>query len=217
MFKPFAPRIVLVILMLLVSLTDTAAAKPALSLSGNVTNLKMVEESTDSLLLRLELDLTLRNDSQANAILYWHDFDIVGNLIFRGEERQNREVLYRISTLPSADRSPQWADLQKRMDLTNPSGDLTRTLRRGESVNLKRTTNLRIFRKGLNGSSWNEIRAASPVWLTVELDLFPANLDQTSTSAKSFGKKLQKKWKRFGVLQIEVLQSEPIRLDLSNL
>jgi hypothetical protein len=204
-------------ILMLVSSARGAANEGAIRLSGKVENVKTVEEDAQSILVLVDLDLVLKNESDANVILYWHDFEIVGDLIFRCEQKQNRELLYQISTLPSTNRSPEWAELQKQLDVGNPPVNLTRTLRSGESLSLKRSTNLRIYKKGLYQSSWNEIRAASPVCLSVELDLFPSNLDRTSISQKSLGARLQKRWVPFGILQVGVLRSEPIKLDLSKL
>lgn len=204
-------------ILMLVSSARAAAHEGVIRLSGKVTNVKTVEEDAQSILLRVDLDLVLKNESDANMILYWHDFDIVGDLIFRGGQAENRELLYQISTLPATNRSPEWEELQKQLDVGSPPANLTRTLKSGESLSLKRSTNLRIYKKGSYQSSWDEISRASPVCLSVELDLFPSNLDRTSISQMSLGTRLQKRWVSFGILQVGVLRSEPIRLDLSKL
>ena len=97
----------------------------------------------------------------------------------------------------------------------NPPSELARILMSGESISFKRTTSMRLYRKGQFQASWSEILAASPLWLTVTLDMFPSNLDRTLASQESFGKKLQKKWRSLGLLQLEALRSGPIKLDLS--
>jgi hypothetical protein len=202
---------------MLVTAADVAVAGDGLSLRGSVSSVRIIEDKPDGVLLRLDLDLTLTNDSAANVILYWHEFHIIESSVVRLEEGQRVNVLYRSTSRPSANRSPDWVELQTRLDLKNPPGDLTRTLKSGESLSLKRTENLWISKKPLYQLSWDEILATKPVWLVVDLEMFPSNLDQTSLHQKSFGKKVRKKWKRFGILQVEELQSEPMRLNLTAL
>ena len=188
------------------------------SVAGQTTNVRIVEEDSRSIVIEIALDLTLKNDSKSRVILYLHNFEIVEDVLFRRNGMQNKEVLYRDSNSSSIDRSPVWAHLQKRLDLKVPPVDMTRTLRTGESIHFKRTRQLRFYKKErIALSSLAEILETTPVWLTVNVRMFPNNLDRTSVSHKSFGLKLQKKWKRFGVLQLGNLRSEPIKLDLGNL
>lgn len=189
-------------------------AQDKVVLTGHTTAVQVLEEPT-SVIVTVNLELTLRNESGANAILYWHDFNIVEDKLYRLDEKQNPEVLYLSSTFPSTNHSPTWVDLQNRLKTQNPPSELARILKSGESISFKRTTSMRLYRKGQFQASWSEILAASPLLLTVTLDMFPSNLDRTLASQESFAKKLQKKWRSLGVLQLEALRSEPIKLDLS--
>lgn len=182
-------------------------------LTGHTTAIQVLDEKT-SVVVIVNLELTLKNESGANVILYWHDLDIVGNSLFLLDEKQNREVLYRSSTLPSTNRSPEWTDLQNRLNTQSPSTELTRILKSGESITVQKITSMTLHKNGHYPASWSEIQAASPLWLTVTLDMFPSNLDKTPTSQASFGESLQRKWKSIGTLQLRALESEAIRLDL---
>lgn len=190
-------------------------AQTKMVLTGQTTDVQIREE-TASVLVTVALDLTLKNESQTNVILYWHEFYIVEDSLHRFTENDKREVLYRSSTLPSINRSREWSVLQNRLNVPRPPNGLTRILKSGESITLKRITGMRFYRKGQYNAPWKEIPAASPLWLTVTLDMFPSNLDKSPSSQQSFGERLQRKWSPIGTLQLGVLKSQPIRLDLSN-
>lgn len=199
---------------LLVTAATIVAAQNSLVLTGRTTNVRVTEDK-NSVVLTVTLDLTITNESLQNMILLCHEFQIVGDVISQSVDQTTPKRLFRSSSLPSINRSPHWANLQKQLNTSSPPPGLTRILSSGESISFDRTTTISIYKKGLYQASWQEILAFSPVWLQVELDMFPSNLDRTSLSQKSFGKKLKKKWSSFGVLQIDVLKSAPIRLDLN--
>ena len=203
-------------IVLLLSIVTGVAAQNSLLLTGRTTNVQIAEDK-DNIVLTVSLDLTIKNESESNIILFWDKVAVVGHLISQSADPMRPNVLFRGSALPSTNRSPFWNDLQKQLDTTSPPPDLTRTLRSGESINLSRSTTMSIYKKDFYPAQWSEILASSPVWLKVILDMLPSNLDRTSLSQKSFGKKLKKKWASFGILQTDLLQSAPIKLDLNNL
>lgn len=203
-------------LVLLLSVVTTVGAQSSLRLTGRATNVRVAEADKNTVVLTISLDLTITNDSAENVILFLDEFRIVGHRMFQNDDPIRPNVLYRDSSLPSIDRSSTWTDLQKQLDVSSPPAGLTRILRSGETMNLSRTTGMSIYKKGFYPAQWSEIRAAFPVWLQVELDVFPNNLNRISGSRKSFGKRLKKKWMRFGNLQLDVLQSAPIKLELNS-
>ena len=199
---------------LLLSVAISVEAQNPLLLTGRTTKVQVTEDK-ENVVLTVSLDLTIKNESQSNVILFAHEFQIVGQYIYQSADPTKPNLLFRQSSSPSVNRSTHWTDLQSQLNTSSPPANLTRTLRSGESINFTRTTTMSIYKKGSYPASWSEIQASSSVWLRVVLDMFPSNLDRTSVSQKSYGKRIQKRWSAFGALQIDVLQSAPIKLDLT--
>lgn len=189
-------------------------AQDSLLLTGRATNVRVVEDKQD-VTLHISLDLTITNTSRSNVILFWRDDPaMVDHWIYQSTDPMRRNLLFLQSGWPSTSRSPFWTDLQKQLNVAIPPPNLTRTLRSGGSINFSRETAVMVYKKTPFPGTWDEIAASPTVWLTVALDMFPGNLDQATAAQKSFGKKLKKKWADLGTLQIEVLTSAPIKLDV---
>jgi hypothetical protein len=68
-------------------------------------------------------------------------------------------------------------------------------------------------------ASLKSVQEASPVWLRVNYQVWPLNLEPPSNdrTQMTFGHKLQKRWRDLGLLQLDGIRSEPILLDVRNI
>jgi hypothetical protein len=60
------------------------------------------------------------------------------------------------------------------------------------------------------------LQTLSPIWLQVVCEVWPWNVEPADAKL-SFGRKLQKRWQPIGVLWLDEIYSEPIRLDVNDL
>jgi len=62
---------------------------------------------------------------------------------------------------------------------------------------------------------WQILEEASPVWLRLECDTWPQNVERPLLNGKfRLGGELRKRWKSIGELQLDSVESEPVKLDL---
>jgi hypothetical protein len=122
---------------------------------------------------------------------------------------------------PSRDGSPAWNRLRRALDQPEPPRESIRLIEPGESwrsqtyVVLRPPVQFEHYRIDRPPVSWTLLRNHSPVWLRLQCETWPLNLETTTDSGRTvFGHKLQQRWLKYGDLQLSVLKSEPVRLDL---
>lgn len=129
----------------------------------------------------------------------------------------------------SVNTSLEWTKFRNNLDKPSPPTEIVRILMPNESiksegiisVTLPKETHKGNFSKGNfadERESWANIKQLSSVWLQTNCQVWSLNLE---TSAKNrdklkFGKKLQRRWKKYGYLWLDDIVSEPIPLDLSS-
>lgn len=193
-----------------------------LSLRGRVAEVKVARENGHGIVLATKLDLEFTNVSDEPVILLQREFWLgAKNLARSPEDAAAHRYLYTSGHWPAASTSPEWAELRQRLDRPHPPQELTRVLAPHESLPYEVSAALYVEKAGsFDGTSqrWDAIRQTSPIWLQVTLEVWPVNVEpRVEASDRGFGLMLQRRWERYGALQIEQVTSEPMRLDLSAL
>jgi hypothetical protein len=69
------------------------------------------------------------------------------------------------------------------------------------------------------GTSFEKLQQFSQVWTKLNWEVWPVNVDpwQKDRNKLKFGRKLQRRWRDEGILLLDVIQSQPIPLDLKTL
>jgi hypothetical protein len=121
---------------------------------------------------------------------------------------------------PSIYGRPKWKLLHAALNQPEPPADLLRIIKPGDTmvedsfVVLRPPIKLLKF-KVRPYAPWESLKEASPVWLRLECEAWPRNVEPEPLSDKpNFGLELQKKWREFGDLQLNHIVSEPMELDL---
>ncbi len=122
---------------------------------------------------------------------------------------------------PSVSGSPDWEAFRTTLDQPKPPVELFKIIKPGESwttdsfIVLRPPMKLERYRIDRPPVSWQILKDSSPVWLRLECDVWPLNVEHQPTSGKiRFGRKLRKKWRDVGELQLNPIESEPMELDL---
>ncbi len=184
------------------------------TLSGTVVDMKVIDESAESVSYRLSLDMCITNKSDTDVILYKSDFDPINITLFTLGKNAVPNYLFSAGGRRSYYQDSETKRLKKGLDVVTPPLDSTITLKPGESFSFRTTANPVFLKKRIKGSlneTWKKLVSMSPIFMTVELEMFPTNF---SDSKSSFGEILQKRWHRFGVFWFKDMSSQPITLDL---
>jgi len=126
-------------------------------------------------------------------------------------------MLVRLSMFP-----PKWTALRAGLDKPSPPTAETRTLMPNEtwlvdaSVGVTVPVDPKRDISSVNKESLEVIRRLSPIWFRVTCEVWPWNLEGMGPSREKleFGHKLQGRWHQFGLLWLDEVNSEPMKLDL---
>jgi hypothetical protein len=145
-----------------------------------------------------------------------------GALARKPDDFEVGNVLAADAGWPSNDIAPEWAALRGRLDRPSPPSSETKILAPNESWSME--TSIRIVvptdSKRSTSSRKKEtlatIQQLSPVWLRVVCEVWPWNVEPLTTNRNKlkFGRTLQQRWRQSGLLWLDVIYSEPIKLDL---
>ncbi len=118
-------------------------------------------------------------------------------------------------------RSPEWTEFRKALDQQLPPPALVRILKPGESwatdgfIVLRPPIKFERYRVDRPPVAWQILRESSPVWLRLQCDLWPRNVERPPLSERfRFGRELRNRWKRIGELQLDGVLSRPVELNL---
>jgi hypothetical protein len=124
----------------------------------------------------------------------------------------------------SVNTSLKWKKFQNYLDKPYPPSDKTRILMPNESMKSKSVVNIAFPKETNKGNfsdereSWANIKQLATIWMQTSNQVWSLNLEISSKGRDElrFGKKLQKRWKKYGYLWLDGIVSEPVRLDLSS-
>jgi hypothetical protein len=124
---------------------------------------------------------------------------------------------------PSISTAPEWKVFRASLNQSKPPRDLVQVILPGDSWVMEKAVVLRLpkklerYRVDRPLTSWDVLLQSSPIWLRLKCDVWPFNVESDPWSGKlPFGRELQKRWRKYGVLQLKQVISEPIKLDLGS-
>ena len=217
---------IFVLFIIVVSQFQNVYADGNIKFAGKISNLEMVEEK-DSMKFSFDATLTLTNTGKVPILLFLPETwlcinrDVYG--IALGEKTEKRLMFN--GSLPSISDSKEWLERKEKLNVKVPPSNLFRKLESGESFTFEQKEWFYVIKEKVKSPvqayfgnlSWNEMKTAKSLSLRLEYRIWSLNLETYSLSGKKrFGKKLQKRWKKYGYLWLDDIVSEPIPLDLSS-
>jgi hypothetical protein len=198
--------------------------KPELRVRGRVLEAALRSTDTCCVVIDLKLKLEFFNDGERPLILLSREPWIVGELFsVSDEDARAGKFIYSNYHLPSILRAPgnKWEQLEHQLDQPTPPESLTRILSPGETWGYETDTWWTIDKKENyegRSESWDSIKQHSHVWLSLEFEMWPVNVEpRVNPSKLAFGKKLRHRWRESGVLRLDSIRSEPMELNLGSL
>jgi hypothetical protein len=124
---------------------------------------------------------------------------------------------------PSAVSTIEWDQLRTSLNKSSPPENLVHILMPNGSFTLEGSVTIGLPMESGKKSwtpkqeSWETIRALSAVWIDIVCEVWPLSLEPAGARYDLvFGKFLQNKWIDSGLLLLDHITSEPIKLDLSS-
>jgi hypothetical protein len=197
-----------------------------LCLRGKVISVKTIVDAPESRyssnFLEIKLMLELVNTSSTPIIFLNREPLFVGAALAKQpDDFVTGNHLARSYAGPAVSLAPEWAALRRSLDKPTPPPDQTRVLMPNESWSLGATVGVSLpdhpeMFAPAKSASLKDIKELSTVWLRVVCEVWPWNLEPGADRSKlNYGRKLQRRWKNVGVLWLDEINSEPMRLNLN--
>ncbi len=213
-------------LIIIVSINFQAVfAESGLKVTGKISQLEISEENKTTK-LSFHITLTFTNTGKVPLLIFTSDSSVRSILremygsipIEKGDSR-----LYALYTLPSIGVNEETRKIQKLLNAKEPLEELIKTIGIGENLSFETKEWFYIGKEkdvydNLGNHLWSEIKDAKSLSLRLGYRIWSLDFEPRSVNRdkRPFGKKLQKRWKKYGYLWLDDIVSEPIPLDLSS-
>jgi hypothetical protein len=194
-----------------------------LSLRARVESVKIQDLDQSSALIDIKLRMELVNTGARPIILLKREPLFPGGaLAKKAEDFEVGNMLVSDAGWPSNDTSPEWTTLRSNLDKPSPPANETRLLAAGESWLIETSVRFVVpteqskYTSSRKKETLATIQQLSPVWLRVVCEVWPWNVEPLNADRRQlkFGHKLQRQWKDAGLLWLDEIYSEPIRMDV---
>ncbi len=205
--------------------SKTESPRAHLVIRGLVKNAKLMPSSSpeDSKIVLIGLHVEIENEGDS-SILYLTDYlPSFPKSILTNDSAPVSEhnILFENYGGPTLPQEAEWRGLRKKLDISSPPPEKIQVL--GPHISLKYDFDdaFRVpvryssFIIGGHPTSWELLQKASPVFLRLEVHFWPLEIEKGRRPDKlKLGRKLQKRWQKFGVLQLDPVMTEPMTLNL---
>lgn len=215
---------------------QTVCAKPMLKLKREIISIEM-EELSDRVILNIDSKMSLENTGDEPILLLIASYpesspyapenglpflEICNKVSGILETEKSEKVLVSRCALPPAEKTPSWQKLRKELDKESPPPNLIKTIGVGEKFEFRILGAVVFWKERYTFSSfadeaiWSEIKTAKSLLLQTTYRIWSLELEPRYRGEITFGKKLQKRWRKYGYLWLDDIVSEPVPLDLSS-
>ncbi len=204
----------------------TAAQKPQdVILTGEVSTIEIVKADSNSFIIRLQAKMKLINNSKVPIIFLKRDFLFPGiGMAQNAEDFKTGKLLARsYGGMGCSQTLKEWTSLRKKLDQPSPPAEETFVLMPNEEKVIDaEPVGIGVLidpKKGFSSTekesaSWEIVKNLPELWVKIVAEPYPSWGLEPDCYGKSFGNKLQKRWKDVGLLWLDDIQSEPIAFDL---
>src|SRR6266404_2169031 len=195
---------------------------PVVVLRGQIESTELRDTTASGVSLVIKLKLELHNNG-SKPVIFLNDPvpTITGATLNKLASDPPHSALVSDYRGPSVDTSSKWLTLRRSLDKAQPPSELVRILPPGESWWFEDSVGVGLPTEAGKSNyiprraTWESIQELSPVWLHVNWEVWPSNVEPSKNPNKlSFGLALQRRWKNVGLLRLDGIYSEPIMLDL---
>lgn len=198
----------------------------ALILQGESESIKFRDVTPAGVTIVVKLQLEARNDGETPVVILTEEPPQIRAVILTKHPSDPfTKALVVDHWGASVDRSSKWSTLRTNLDQRSPPRDKVRFLKPNESWRFENEIHIFVPTESgkrssfTKGASLETLQQYSPVWMKINWEVWPLNVEPWSNdrSKLNFGRTLQRRWKNVGRLWLDVIQSEPIKLDLKGI
>ena len=199
----------------------------SVALSGQVESIEVENSHSSDVKLTVNLKMELLNNGTKPAIfLEAKPPHLRGGVLAKNPNPSDFSSVNRLILAyygESVDTSSEWIVLREALNQPSPPLDKVRILQPNELWEWKDVVSIAMPTEANKRSyfddkreSWENVKQLSTGWLQAICQVWSLNLEPLSRdrTEKTFGRKLQRRWKDVGLLLLDNVYSEPIRLDL---
>jgi hypothetical protein len=193
--------------------TEDGARRGPLRLKGRFTKVEL-RRGGERRLYRVTFDLELVNEGDAPAILFPGAEGEDGWWLLTTRAARSPAALakhdyvyFAALGLGRSLLTPRRVKLRKDLNTPRPPPGLTVTIEPGRSLAFRREVALEVYEY--------DIPAGDPaLWVRLSFQMWPPHVEVGPK--QEFGRRLQHRWRKYGLLQLEPITSEPIRVVLQS-
>jgi hypothetical protein len=192
-------------------------------LKGETESIDFRDVSSSSVTIVAKIKLEVHNDGEEPVIIFKQESpQITAAILTRSPSDPSTKALIVNHWGAAVDRSPKWSILRKSLDQSSPPRDMVRVLMPNESwrfdyeIHLVAPTDKGNRSYIPKGASFEALQQHSPIWLKLNWEVWPLNVEPWGDDRNKLklGHSLRRRWKDVGVLWLDSIYSEPIKLDL---
>jgi len=205
--------------------------KSGLVLRGKVTGWTSPPEKSVYVEFQANLELEIKNTGPEPVLVLKPECTGYGDyllgsvqLLSAPDTKGAGNLLNDWTAWPSLDRSQKWQAMRDEMDQATSPEEHFWLIQPGESRvfpswALMQFDDIRTIGRSSPQEIWPEIKKQKQLWLAVQIDIWPNNLETVSGGADNpeFGRKLRDRWSSAGVLELGkdgLIESEPFPIEL---
>lgn len=184
------------------------------SVVGEVSDIKIAEENNSSVVFSAKIKFRIINDS-TESVLFLRDFlQFQADAILLENESKEMQIISSTEYPPSFSNSKYWLEIGNKLSKGKLDEDLIIKLDSKKSLEKEDTRLIYIDKK--NQNLIGPLNHKKKLYLQFKVKLWQDEIRTKQFSGKDFENYLRKKWFPIGNLQINILRTEPILLDLSS-
>lgn len=202
--------------------------KKGLLVEAKVSKLiKEIQGNSERIAVTVSLIIEFVNNSEQPIIMLTQKCPYCPQVILTRTQDPavGENILYDLYRGPSISKSSEWENFRSVINQSIPPQGIFKVLKPRErwSRDIDYTMSLPInklesYRADRPAVDWDVILKNPTVWLRFGCDVWPFNVESDPWAEEfRLGNELQKKWLKYGLLQLDSVVSEPIELNLQSL
>jgi hypothetical protein len=192
---------------------------------GLVKNAKLVPSQLpkESAVVLISLHVEIENEGDVPVLFLTDHLPGFPKLILTRdpEPLSDQNILFENYGGPTLSQEADWRALRKILDVSSPPPEEIQILGPHKSLKydfdyvLRVPTRFGSYIIGGHPTSWGLLQDASPVFLRFEAHFWPLEIEKMPRPDKlRFGRNLQKRWLKVGILQLDPVMTQPMSLTL---
>jgi hypothetical protein len=183
---------------------------PKVVLEAKCVSVQKRKDGAGNLVYSVVLAATIKNVGNQPVIIYKGIPHVDGVTIATSKQKAlASDFIYNQSAGLGKSNSSK---LHKRMDKNSPPLDEFVLLAPNKTTPFELHTFYYFTKDPVTLDAGGQIKLISPLWLKIAINIWPNSVELRSDGSSSFGEMLRLRWKKYGDLLLDRIESEPIEV-----